>query len=122
ADLAPQRLGGEVRARTHRRPRLRSISIALGIAVLSAAALGQGWPQWGQNPQHSGTIPVAGKSLSQILAHLAYDPFVAQEQAENFGDLLVHYQTPLTNVQDVFMEFTSGNYVDCTPHSGYSPV
>lgn len=100
---------------------LRSILIAFGLAALSAAAFAQGWPQWGQNPQHSGAIPVAGQSPSGVLAHMVYDPFVAQEQAENGGELLAHYQVPLTNGQDVFMEFISGNYVSCNPPGSYTP-
>ena len=56
-----------------------------------------------------------GQSPSQKLAGLTYDPFVAQEQAESFGELLAHYQAPLTDGQDVFMEFISGTYVSCDP-------
>jgi len=62
-----------------------------------------------------------GQSPNRQLAKLTYDPFVAQEQAENFGELLTHYQAPLTNGQDVFMEFTSGTYVSCDPPGSYTP-
>ena len=85
-------------------------SIAIGLLSFNVAGLAQGWPQWGQNPQHSGSIGIVGQSPSQKLAQLTYDPFVAQEQAENFGELLAHYQAPLTDGQDVFMEFISGTY------------
>src|SRR5262249_54040823 len=100
---------------------LKSASIALGLISLSATALGQGWPQWGQNPQHSGFISVLGQSPNRKLANLIYDPFVAQEQAENFGEPLAHYQAPLTDGQDVFMEFISGKYVSCDPPGSYTP-
>jgi hypothetical protein len=95
----------------------------LGLAIMcfAATAFAQGWPQWGQNPQHSGAIPVAGQSPSQVSARMPYDPFVSQEQAENSGELLVHYQAPLTDGRDVFMEFTSGNYVSCNPPGSYTP-
>ena len=82
---------------------LKTASTPIMLAFLTTAAFGQGWPQWGQNPQHSGSIPVLGQSPNLKLANQVYDPFVAQEQAENFGELLAHYQAPLTDGQDVFM-------------------
>jgi len=100
---------------------LKTASLFVGLASLSATAFGQGWPQWGRDPQHSGSIPVLGQPPTQKLANLTYDPFVAQEQAENFGELLAHYQAPLTNGQDVFMEFISGKYVGCNPPGSYTP-
>src|SRR5215467_15699625 len=100
---------------------LKSALIVLGLVALSSAIFGQGWPQWGQNPQHSGSIPVLGQLPTQKLANLTYDPFVAQEQAENSGELLAHYQAPLTNGQDVFMEFISGTYASCNPPGSYKP-
>jgi len=63
-----------------------------------------------------------GQSPNRQLAKLTYDPFVAEEQAENFGELLTHYQAPLTNGQDVFMEFTSGTYVSCNPPASHTPL
>src|SRR5262249_59597 len=100
---------------------LKSISIVLALVALSSAIFGQNWPQWGQNPQHSGSIPVLGQLPNQQLASPVYDPFVGQEQAENSGELLAHYQTPLTDGQDVLMEFVSGQYVSCNPPGSYTP-
>ena len=100
---------------------LRTVSVFGVLTGLGGVAFGQGWPQWGQNPQHSGSIPVLGQLLSQKLAKLTYDPFVAQEQAENSGELLAHYQAPLTDGQDVFMEFISGTYISCNPPGSYTP-
>ena len=96
--------------------KFRSIGqVLIGVTLLSlVAAPAQDWPQWGQNPQHSGSIATVGQSPNRKLASLIYDPFVAQEQAENFGELITHYQVPLTDGQDVFMEFISGKYVSCT--------
>ncbi|HKD10247.1 MAG TPA: hypothetical protein VKB79_30340 [Bryobacteraceae bacterium] len=96
-------------------------SVALGLASLTVPALAQGWPQWGQNPQHSGSIGIIGQSPNRQLTHTTYDPFVAQEQGENFGELLAHYQAPLTDGQDVFMEFISGTYFSCNPPGSYTP-
>jgi hypothetical protein len=73
----------------------------------------RGWPQWGQNPQHTGATGVEGQSLDQPLADLVYDPFVRQEQHDAGGDLLAHYQAPLTDGNDVFMEFKSGRWATC---------
>ena len=67
------------------KPIVRIASIALGLFTLTGALYAQGWPQWGQNPQHSGSIPVLGQLLNTKLASQVYDPFVAQEQAENGG-------------------------------------
>ena len=100
---------------------LKTVSVIAVPGVLIAVAFGQGWPQWGQNSQHSGSIPLLGQPPNRKLAKLTYDPFVAQEQAENFGELLAHYQAPLTNGQDLFMEFISGTYVGCNPPGSYTP-
>jgi hypothetical protein len=91
------------------------------VTLSGATAFAQGWPQWGQSPQHSGSIAVLGQSPNLKLASQVYDPFVVQEQAENGGELLAHYQAPLTNGQDVFMEFISGKYVSCNPPGSYTP-
>jgi hypothetical protein len=99
----------------------RVASIIASACALTSTGLAQGWPQWGQNPQHSGFIPVLGQSPTQKLANMVYDPFVAKEQAENSGELLAHYQAPLTKDQDVFMEFISGTYVSCNPPGSYTP-
>jgi len=100
---------------------LRTVQIAFGLISFSATAFAQDWPQWGQNPQHSGSISVLGQIPNQKLASQVYDPFVAQEQAENSGELLAHYQAPLTTGQDVLMEFISGKYVSCSPPGSYTP-
>jgi len=77
------------------------------------------WPQWGHDAAHSGTVNVVGQSPNQILADIVYDPFVEQEKASGervFGEaaLFVHYQTPLVDGNDVFMEFKTGTYTDLT--------
>ena len=74
------------------------------VLTTAFAQQSQSWPQWGQNPQHTGFLNVKGQDLNQILADIIYDPLVPQEQAQNGGDLLVHYQTPLVEGNDVYME------------------
>jgi hypothetical protein len=88
---------------------------AIGISFIAAgafAAPGVWWGNWGQNPQHQGVVSVAGSTGSHILANIVYDPFVDKEQQGQYaaGDLLVHYQTPLIDGNDVFMEFKTGQY------------
>ncbi|HKE22032.1 MAG TPA: hypothetical protein VKB88_06550 [Bryobacteraceae bacterium] len=97
---------------------LISITIGMGLVALAAA---EDWLQLGQNPQHTGNPQVIGQKPARILANLVYDPFVSQAQAEEGGELLVHYQTPLVQGQDVFMEFKSGKYVNCNPPGTYEP-
>src|SRR5437867_5063374 len=77
---------------------------------IQAAAAGPSWPQWAQNPQHTGFLNVAGQALNKILANIVYDPLVPDEQALNDGDLLVHYQVPLVDGDDVYMESKAGSY------------
>ncbi|HLG12966.1 MAG TPA: hypothetical protein VJH03_00360 [Blastocatellia bacterium] len=70
------------------------------------------WTQWGKNPQHTGEIDVKAQSFNAQLADIIYDPNVPEEKADPLagGNLLVHYQTPLTDGDDVFMEFKGGNF------------
>ncbi|PYJ90646.1 MAG: hypothetical protein DME70_00170 [Verrucomicrobia bacterium] len=63
-----------------------------------------------QNPQHTGFLNVVGQNLNKILANIVYDPLVPDEQAHNGGDLLAHYQVPLVEGNDVYMESKAGSY------------
>lgn len=100
---------------------LAAFAFQIPTILADDAPSGSGWPQLGQNPQHSGSTAALGQSPNQKLASVTYDPFVAHEQAENSGELLAHYQAPLTNGHDVFMEFISGTYVSCNPPGSYTP-
>jgi hypothetical protein len=86
----------------------------LGAASLAAAPPAQ-WPQWGQNPQHAAMVSNLGQPLNRILADIVYDPFVPDEMAAAGDDLLVHYQAPLLDGNDVYMEFKGGNFTTI-PH------
>jgi hypothetical protein len=92
---------------------------ALVFFPLFAAA--QDWPQWVLNAQHNSQVSIAGQSLNHNLVNTVYDPLVPDERAAalaNFGsaDLLVHYQAPLVNGNDVYMMFKQGPY-DFTDNS-----
>jgi hypothetical protein len=77
---------------------------------VSALADQTGWSQWGQNPQHTGQVGNEGQSALSILADTVYDPFAKAEEDSTGGDLLVHYQVPLLDGNDVFMEFKTGTF------------
>jgi len=97
-----------------------SLFVALGsMSFVFTTVLSQqspSWPQWGHDQQHTGAVSVAGQNLNRILANIVYDPFVDQEKAPDNGDgdLLVHYQTPLVDGNDVYMEFKTGTYTSMT--------
>jgi len=105
-----------------RYPRIQIVALLValgGMTFVLTTALSQqnsGWPEWGQDQTHIGTVNVAGQNLNRILANIVYDPFIDQEKApENGdGDLLVHYQTPLVDGNDVYMEFKTGTYTSIT--------
>jgi hypothetical protein len=80
-----------------------------------------GWPQWGQNQLHQGFVPTVGQAATSILADTIYDPFTAAEERDTGGDLLVHYQVPLLEGEDVFMEFKTGRFIECDPPGSGNP-
>jgi len=92
----------------------RLVYVLFGVLLLAAglSASAQDWPQWGRNAQHTSTTSAVGQTASRILADVVYDPFVPQEQADPLQapDLLVHYQVPLVDGNNVYMEFKSGTY------------
>ena len=87
------------------------LQIQIGGAVnagnTAIAITTSSWTEWGQNPAHTSSVPNTGQDLNEILANLVYDPLIPDETAAS-GDLLVHYQVPLVDGNDVFMEFKSG--------------
>src|SRR5690349_15067384 len=88
-----------------------SLILFVGVMVLSIGfAAGQSWPQWALNPQHTSQIQVVGQPLNRELSDVLFDPLVSQERAAEQGVLGVHYQVPLIDGSDVFMEFKSGTF------------
>ena len=91
-----------------RASRKRWSGAVIGAALLTlapglAAAQTADWPQWGRDPGQSGAAPAIGQPLDSILADVVYDAFVAQETAESFGNLLVHYAVPLLDGGDIYI-------------------
>ena len=92
----------------------KTVSLLVLMFAVLTTAFAQEWPQWGRDPQHSSQINVVGQSLNRNLADIIYDSSEPAEVAMAttiFGeaDLLIHYQTPLVDGNDVYMEFKSGN-------------
>ena len=96
-----------------------TLVLALGFPAYTQTF--NAWPQWAQNPQHTGTVPVAGQPAQSKLSDLIFDPFVPQETAESQSALLMHYQVPLVSGNNVFMEFKTGTYVSCNPAGSGQP-
>jgi len=70
---------------------------------------------------------VNGQSPANKLADIVYDPFVAQEQAENLpvfgvGVLTVHYQAAITDGNDMYMMVKTGSYVSCNPPGAWATM
>src|SRR5690242_393240 len=76
------------------------------------------WPQWGLNPQHTlFDANVVGQPLNNNLVNIIYDFNVAAEKADPNaapGELLVHYQVPLVDGNDVYIESKDGTYSNNT--------
>src|SRR5262245_59949669 len=89
---------------------LSSAVAITGLALWAEDDITFSWPQWGQNPQHQGFTGTIGQPIQSQLANIVYDPLVPQEQAFTGGELLAHYQAPILDGQDVFMEFKTGDY------------
>lgn len=93
-------------------------TVTVSFSVSPTVSQAPFWGQWGANAQHSGMVAAAGQSLTSKIQDIVYDPFVAQEQAENapiFGEavLTVHYQAPITDGNDVYMMMKMGSYDSC---------
>lgn len=86
-----------------------------------------GWSQWGQGPEHAGQVTVEGQKLNRILAEITMDPFVHHERSEagyyehGVGPLLIHYQAPLVDDDDLFISSKAGKYVSCVPPGSGEP-
>ncbi len=77
----------------------------------------QGWPQWGLNAQH--TLfdgDVTAQPLNTNIVNLIYDFNIDAEKADPNagGTLLVHYQVPLIDGNDAFIESKDGTYSNDT--------
>ena len=97
--------------------------LLLPLLVTAVTSAQTGWSQWGQNQQHHGFVRTEGQDATSILSDKIYDPFTAAEERDTGGDLLVHYQVPIVEGNDVFMEFKSGRFIECNPPgSGIPPA
>lgn len=96
---------------------LAFLSVSAGAQLVAPPAKPGSWPQWALNAQH--TLfdgGVAGQPLNENLVNLVYDFNIAAEKADPnaAGDLLVHYQVPLVDNSDVYIESKDGTYSNTT--------
>src|SRR5215831_2842751 len=89
------------------------VSVVLSLFLVAGVAVAHEqlqWPQWALNPQHTGQVDVRGQNLDRNLVNIVYDQLVADEMAQNGGELLAHYQAPLVDGDDAYMMFKTGTY------------
>jgi len=79
----------------------------------AVVAHSQGWPQWGQNPSHTGVVSVAAQAPQAVLAEFEYDPLANPMRADANGNLLAHYMAPIVDGNDVYMVTKSGAWRSC---------
>jgi len=87
------------------------------VVFLSLNAGAQDWPQWALNPQHTEFLnSTVGQPLNQNVVNIIYDFNTDAEKADPNagGTLLVHYQVPLIDGNDVFIESKDGTYSNNT--------
>ncbi|HZD93278.1 MAG TPA: hypothetical protein VE133_03430 [Candidatus Sulfotelmatobacter sp.] len=92
-------------------------SIGVSAQTIAPAAQPPDWAQWGLNPQHTLFDPgVTAQPLSRNIVNIVYDFNIDAEKADPnaTGDLLVHYQVPLVDGNDVFIESKDGTYSNNT--------
>ncbi len=104
------------------------LGFCAGLTLVAASAIHAvnvvampDWAQWGRTSLHTSSTSAPGQSPQAQLANITYDPFIAQEKAEDSGELLAHYQVPLVDGNLVFMEFKTGTYVSCNPPGSGQP-
>jgi outer membrane protein assembly factor BamB len=92
---------------------MRSLTLALLATLTSVSQTNaDDWMQWGRSAQHDSNPQVFGQRLERIEAQAVIDPFSDFEQQAAGGDLLVHYQVPLIDGDDVFLEQKFGSFID----------
>jgi outer membrane protein assembly factor BamB len=84
--------------------------ITLLAVIVSLPLAAQSWTQWGGGPRHTGSMPVIGQTLRTAFANIIYDPFAPLELER--GALFVHFQTPLSDGKELYMEVKGGTYTN----------
>lgn len=92
------------------------------VYQLQGSTAPDGWSQWGRAAGHDGQVSTTAQKPARILDSVAFDPFIPAEKAEGAGDVLIHYQSPLVDGDDLFMEIKSGTYPACDPPGSGKPA
>jgi len=91
--------------------------LAALLVLVPVSLSGQTWPQWALNPQHTlFDSGIVGQPLNHINASFVYDFNVAAEKADpnTANGLDIHYQVPLADGNDVYIESKDGTYSNST--------
>jgi outer membrane protein assembly factor BamB len=84
------------------------------LFLIAVTVHAQGWRQWGQNPRHSGAVPVAAQRPDRVLGKFTYDNLADQMRQSGNGNLLVHYMAPLVDGDEVFiMSRGDSQWISC---------
>jgi hypothetical protein len=84
---------------------------------------GCAWTQWGGDATHQGRACAVGQRGLRLVDRITVDPFAAQKSAEDFGDLPVHYATPLVAADGgVYAMEVGGTFVPCDPPGSGQPA
>ena len=92
---------------------MRATTLLLSL-LLATPAFAEGWLQWGRNARHDSRATSAGQDLHRIEAEIVLDPFVEAEKASVNGVLLVHYQVPIVEGNDLYLVVKSGQFTGNT--------
>lgn len=89
----------------------KKIFLLIFVLLMLPLAHAQDWTQWALNARHDlNDNHVTGRHPKNILANILYDPLVPDIVANNFGTLPAHYQVPLIEGNDVYMQFNGGTF------------
>jgi hypothetical protein len=87
------------------------MKVAVALAFLFSLPLfAQDWPQWANDPSHAERARAVGQSLQRNAVDIVYDPLALREIFAYNDELLVHYQAPLVDGDDVYMLTKSGTF------------
>lgn len=93
---------------------MRSLALSLLSLLVATGGFAVDWWQWGRNPRHDSASPAVGQRLERIEAEVIVDPFAQQEKNSVGGFLLVHYQAPIVDGNDLYLAVKGGQWTSNT--------
>ncbi|HEX7154809.1 MAG TPA: hypothetical protein VF618_25220 [Thermoanaerobaculia bacterium] len=89
---------------------MRALPVVLLLSLAATASAQNGWYQWGRNGSHDSASPVVAQSLGRIEAEIVVDPHAKAAQFATGGSLLIHYQAPVVDGEDLYSVLKGGTY------------